>query len=753
VAGARRALDWDPGARLVPGTKRPSLSHKPILQVALDARLRQTLDYLSPAGGAHPPARGVRVEVPLGRRRAVGFVVGLAEGSELPASRLKPAHQILDEAPLWDEETFGLLRWAADYYHHPVGEVLAAAVPAAIRTGAPCSAEITMWQLSASGLAGLVPPPGRLGKRQRQLVERLRQGPAAATELAEAGLGDALRGLAGRGLLESFGHPAPAPAPGKGDSPALHLTDSQQVAFTAICDSLGSYAAWLLNGVTGSGKTEVYLHLIQRVLDAGGSAMVLVPEIALTPQLVARFRGRLTVPVVTLHSSMTDTERLASWRAARSGTAPVVIGTRSAVFTPLPGIGIIIVDEEHDPSYKQQEGFRYSARDLAVARAARHGIPVVLGSATPSLESLSNADAGRYRRVDLPERTGRAGKPRIGVIDLRHHAARDGLAQPVLAAIERTLADRGQVLVYLNRRGYAPTLYCTGCGWIAPCPACDARLTVHMKRARLVCHHCGADEPMPFGCPKCGSEVRPVGQGTERVQHALNDIFPGVALVRIDRDAIRRRGDIERALEEVASGRARILLGTQMLTKGHDYPDVTLVAILNADQGLFGADFRASERLAQQIVQVSGRAGRGDRPGEVLIQSAFPENPLLTSLVQEGYEGFARRALEERAAAGWPPFSRLALLRADGPDRNEVFGFLRQAREMATDISEGVRILGPAAAAMERRAGRYRAQLLLESAQRAPLKRLLDAWLGRIDTLKAPRRIRWSVDVDPIEVD
>jgi primosomal protein N' (replication factor Y) len=717
----------------------------------LDARLRQTLDYLPPEAGTVAP--GMRVVVPLGRRRAVGIVTGLAAASALPASRLKPVHEVLDATPLWDEDTFGLLLWAADYYHHPLGEVLAAAVPAAIRSGAPCSAEVTMWRLSAAGMEELLPPPKRLGKRQRQLVERLREEPAEATELVAAGLGDALRGLAARGLLDSFGQPEPPPPAGPGDRPALRLTEFQEAAFAAISGSLGSYGAWLLNGVTGSGKTEVYLQLIQRALDAGRGALVLVPEIALTPQLVARFRGRLTVPIVTLHSSMTDSERLASWRAARAGTAPVVIGTRSAVFTPLTDPGIIIVDEEHDPSYKQQEGFRYSARDLAVARGARHGIPVVLGSATPSLETLANADAGRYRRIDLPERTGRAGKPRIGVVDLRHHAARDGLAQPVLAAIERTLADRGQVLVYLNRRGYAPTLYCTGCGWIAPCPACDARLTVHMKRARLVCHHCGADEPMPFGCPRCGSEVRPVGQGTERVEHALNDIFPGVPLVRIDRDAIRRRGDIERALEEVASGRARILLGTQMLTKGHDYPDVTLVAILNADQGLFGADFRASERLAQQIVQVSGRAGRGDRPGEVLIQSAFPENPLLTSLVTEGYEGFARRALEERAAAGWPPYSRLALLRADGPDRAEVFAFLRQAREQAADIADGVRILGPAAAAMERRAGRYRAQLLLESAQRGPLQRLLDAWLVRLEALKVPRRIRWSVDVDPIEVD
>ncbi len=493
--------------------------------------------------------------------------------------------------------------------------------------------------------------------------------------------------------------------------------------------------------------------MIQRVLERGATALVLVPEIALTPQLVARFRDRLPVPVVTLHSSMTDAERLHAWRAARSGAAPVVIGTRSAVFTPLPRLGVIVIDEEHDPSYKQQEGFRYSARDLAVVRAQGRGIPVVLGSATPSLESLANAIEGRYQRLDLPERTGSAGKPRVAIVDLRHHAARDGLAQPVLAAIERHLAERGQVLVYLNRRGYAPTLFCTGCGWIAPCPSCDARLTVHVGRARLNCHHCGADEPLPFGCPRCGGEVRPVGQGTERVEQALAEIFPHVELVRIDRDMIRRRGDIERALARVASGEARILLGTQMLTKGHDYPNVTLVAVLNADQGLFGADFRASERLAQQIIQVAGRAGRGDRAGEVLVQSACPENPLLTSLVTQGYEGFAAQALAERREASWPPYSRLALLRADSPVRGNAFGFLEAARDAAAGLEPRVRVLGPAPAAMERRAGRYRAQLLLECASRGPLKTLLDAWLPRVEQLKKPSGLRWSVDVDPLEVD
>jgi len=731
-----------------------SASPHPIFKVALDTPLRQTFDYLPPAdlAGRHV-ATGMRVRVPIGRRQAVGFVTALASRSAVPADRLRRVVEVIDDSPLWDQPTFELLEWAAGYYHHPIGEVLAATLPVAIRDGAATTSEVTCWQLSARGLAELLPLPARLGPRQRELIERLRQGPVAGTSIGALGLGDALRGLARRGLVESFAHPEEPPPAGTGGQAPPTLTAAQETACAAVTGSLDHFAGWLLRGVTGSGKTEVYLHVIQRVLDRGGGALVLVPEIALTPQLVGRFRSRLAVPVVTLHSSMSDGDRLRAWRAARAGSAPVVIGTRSAVFTPMPKLGIIVVDEEHDSSYKQQEGFRYSARDLAVARARRLDVPAVLGSATPSLESLANATSGRYRRLDLPERTGRAGKPRVGVVDLRHHAARDGLAQPVLAAMERHLADRGQVLVYLNRRGYAPTLYCTGCGWIAPCPACDARLTVHIGKARLVCHHCGADEAMPFGCPKCGSEVRPVGQGTERVEQALAEIFPNSPLVRVDRDMIRRRGDIERALEKVASGRARILLGTQMLSKGHDYPNVTLVAILNADQGLFGADFRASERLAQQIVQVSGRAGRGDRPGEVLIQSAFPENPLLTSLVTEGYEGFAARALEERRAAGWPPFSRLALLRADGPARAEVFGFLERAAAEARDLGDDIRILGPAAAAMERRAGRYRAQLLLESASRTALKRFLDAWLPRVEALKPPRRIRWSMDVDPIEVD
>jgi primosomal protein N' (replication factor Y) len=722
-----------------------------ILQVAFDTPLRQTFDYLAPEP-EDPPRPGVRVRVSLGRRRAVGVVMAHAEQSALPRARLKPVIETIDAMPLWDAVTFGVLRWAADYYHHPPGEVLFGAMPAMLRRGGPAQRDEVLWRLSEVGRAAVV-GGARLGPRQKALVELLGQDGAAAAAIAAAGLGPTLRSLQSRAWLEVFARPEPAPPAGAGKSGPV-LTADQGAAVELIGGALGRYGAFLLHGVTGSGKTEVYMRLIERVLDAGQGALVLVPEIALTPQLVARFRARLAAPVVALHSSLADGARLEAWRAARSGRAPVVIGTRSAVFTPSPALGLVVVDEEHDASYKQQDGFRYSGRDLAVLRAQRAGCPVVLGSATPSLETLHNAAAGRYVRVSLPERTGRAGKPRVTVIDLRVNAARDGLSAPARAAIERHLGDGGQVLVFLNRRGYAPTLFCSGCGWIAPCRSCDARLTVHLSRALLACHHCGAEESLPFACPQCSNELASVGEGTERVETTLTQLFPGAPLVRIDRDVIRRRTDLEEALAAVADGRARILLGTQMLTKGHDFPDVTLVVVLAADQGLFGADFRASERLAQQIVQVAGRAGRGDRPGEVLIQTAHPEHPLLQCLITRGYERFAELALEERRAAGWPPFSHLALLRADSPARAEAFGFLHAAETVAPQANGGrVRMLGPAPAAMARRAGRYRAQLLLESPSRSALQAYLAEWVAELAKLKAPRALRWSLDVDPAEVD
>ena len=444
---------------------------------------------------------------------------------------------------------------------------------------------------------------------------------------------------------------------------------SSSPAIEAIAAARGRPASFLLHGVTGSGKTEVYLRAIADVVARGEQALVLVPEIALTPQLVARFAARFDAPLAVLHSSLNDQERLRAWRAARSGTAPVVIGTRSAVFAPLARAGLIVVDEEHDPSYKQQEGFRYSARDLALARAQRLSIPVVLGSATPSLESLERARAGKSMLLALPNRTAGASQPRLHIVDLRRHAATQGIATPTVLAIKRHLDAGGQVLLYLNRRGYAPSLFCPSCGWVAPCPRCDARLTVHQRERRLHCHHCGTEQRAPETCPTCGEAVKPVGQGTERIEETLAQLFPDTPLARIDRDAVRRRGALEAALDRVTSGEVRLLVGTQMLTKGHHFPDVSLVVVLNADQGLFGTDFRASERLAQTIVQVAGRAGRAERPGEVLIQTEYPEHPLLAQLVDGGYDAFASAALDERRLARWPPFARIAVLRAEAARR------------------------------------------------------------------------------------
>ncbi|MGH8250896.1 MAG: primosomal protein N', partial [Steroidobacteraceae bacterium] len=667
----------------------------PILQVVFDTPLRRRFDYLPPADDAPVPPAGARVRVPLGKRLAVGLVAALAERSELPRPRLRRVISAIDTKPLWDDTTFGLLQWAADYYHHPLGEVLFAALPKMLRTGAIAQRDQTSWRLSAAGRAALDSEP-RLGRRQRELIALIGGQGASGDAIAAAGCAEARASLVRRGWLEPFTMPVAPPPAGFGRAGPV-LTADQAAACDRIGATAGGYAAWLLHGVTGSGKTEVYMRLIERVLAEKRGALVLVPEIALTPQLIARFRERLAAPIVALHSSLADGARADAWRAAASGRAPVVIGTRSAIFAPLPALGLLVVDEEHDASYKQQEGFRYSARDLALVRAQRARVPVVLGSATPSLESLANAAAERYGRLSLPERTGRAGKPRVAVVDLRVNPARDGLTPQASAAIGRHLEDGGQVLVFLNRRGYAPTLYCSGCGWIATCKSCDARLTVHLRRAALVCHHCGAEEDMPFACPRCGTELAPVGEGTQRVESALTQRFPSAPLVRIDRDAIRRRGDMEKALDAVTGRRAHILLGTQMLTKGHDFPHVTLVLVLAADQGLFGADFRASERLAQQIVQVAGRAGRGDRPGEVLIQTAFPEHPLLQCLIAEGYEGFATRALAERRAASLPPYSHLALLRADSPSRTMVQGFLRAALAVApAERGAGLRLLGPA---------------------------------------------------------
>ncbi len=734
------------------------------LSIAIDTPLRRLFDYRPPEGMDAGELRvGQRLWVPFGKRRTVGILVGHQAQTSLAEHKIRRAFEAIDTEPVFDKVLLELLVWSADYYRHPVGEVLAAALPVALRKGAGVESTERTWRLTPAGQQDAETLVTSRATRQHALVRTLRAScsphglTAGGLDAALPGWRDAARLLIQRGLVEQIERQAVATTPPQGvKQQGPELGNAQQAAITRIEANLDGFATLLLDGVTGSGKTEVYLRAIETVLAQGRQALVLVPEIALTPQLTQRFSDRFSAPLAVLHSALNDSERLAAWRNARNGAAGIVIGTRSAVFAPLARPGLIVVDEEHDASYKQQEGFRYSARDLAIARAQRHGVPVVLGSATPSLESLARLSRPgartRSEHLVLPQRAGSATAPHIGVIDLRQHAANQGLSTPAMLAIRRHLDAGGQVLLYLNRRGYAPALFCPGCGWAAPCPSCDARLTVHRQDNKLVCHHCAREQAIPATCPVCQAPTKPVGQGTERIEETLGNIFPDVPLVRIDRDNTRRKGELDAAMERIHSGAVRILVGTQMLTKGHHFPDVTLVIVMNADQGLFSTDFRASERLAQSIIQVAGRAGRASRPGEVLIQTEYPDHPLLQQLLAGGYGAFATAALREREAAGWPPFSRLALIRAEATTEDPPMHFLATARRIAKSTRAQVSLLGPAPAPMQRRGDRFRAQLLLQAVAPSQLQTFLAGWISQLDDLPESRKVRWSVDVDPLEL-
>lgn len=727
-----------------------------IIGVAIDTPLRRAFDYRAPP--QQPEIRpGQRVWVPFGRRRVVGVVLECRDRTDVPAGKLRTALSAIDQEPTFDAALLPLLLWSADYYRHPVGEVVAAALPAALRQGVPLREASVVWSLTELGRREALQQLTARAVRLRAIVETLARNAAmAAADVLSATDSplEALRKLEARGFVQRTTHTAaPEPAAPWTSRAGPALNEEQQEAVQRICGTLGTFASHLLYGVTGSGKTEVYLRAIAAALDRREQALVLVPEIALTPQLIARFRARFDTPLAVLHSNLSDGERLAAWRSARDGHARIVIGTRSAVFSPLAHAGLIVIDEEHDASFKQHEGFRYSARDLAIVRAQRLGIPVVLGSATPSLETLHRAQRQPQWLSRLPQRAAGAQQPRMALIDLRGHAQRQGISTPAVLAIRSHLDANGQVMLFLNRRGYAPVLFCPACGWSAHCNRCDAHLTVHSRVRHLICHHCGAQEPVPDLCSSCGQPAKPVGQGTQRIEETIGELFPDAPLARIDRDSVRRRGELEATLERVDRNEVRILVGTQMLTKGHHFPNVTLVVVLNADQGLFSTDFRAGERLAQTIVQVAGRAGRAERPGEVLIQTEYPEHPLLKLLLQGGYEAFAAGALQEREQSSWPPFARIALLRAEASTAAAPTKFLHAALLAARRGSlRGVQLLGPAPAPMERRAGRYRAQVLLHAATHSALQKLMSAWLPALEALPEARRVRWSIDVDAMDL-
>lgn len=734
-----------------------------ILHVALPSPLRRTFDYRLPVGWSVPPD-GARVRVPFAGRELIGLVTGVSDTSTVAGERLKSVLAVLDERPVLPPALWRLAMWAAAYYQHPLGDALTQMLPVLLRQGEAITAvPPPVWRLTALGHA-LAPDALRRAARQLAAWTQLQAHPDGLVEASLKALGvtrEGLLALRDKGLAETVagarhaacdaGLPAwPQPLLAE---PPLTLNPEQAAALSALTASPEGFQPWLLQGITGSGKTEVYLQAMAAVLAAGRQVLMLVPEIGLTPQTVMRLRARFRCPVVMLHSGLTDNERLHAWRDAAEGRAGIVIGTRSAVFTPLARPGLIVIDEEHDLSFKQQEGFRYHARDVALRRAQLEALPIILGTATPALESLANVAAGRYRRLALTRRAGDALPPQVRRLDLRAQTLRDGLCDAARQAIAETLARGEQVLVFLNRRGYAPVLLCHACGWQAGCARCDARPTLHRDPPRLHCHHCGGEQPPPRQCPDCGSsDLRPVGVGTERLEDALAAAHPGVPVHRIDRDSTRRKGAMQAVMQEIMRGGPALLVGTQMLAKGHHFPGVTLVVIPDCDGALFSADFRGPERLAQLLVQVSGRAGRGSKAGVVLLQTHQPEHPLLETLLSEGYLAAARMLLRERELLGLPPHGHLALLRAEAPQSGPVMALLQQVAMTVLQGDFGVQAWGPVPAPLARKAGLSRAQLLLKSDDRRRLQALMATLVPWIEALPEARQVRWSLDVDPQEL-
>ncbi|MDX1589588.1 MAG: primosomal protein N' [Oleiphilaceae bacterium] len=728
-----------------------------IARVALPRPVRQFFDYSIPQ--TLPLTPGQRVRVPFGHQTLTGLVMEVLPEAQRDYP-LKPVAAALEDWPALPGETIRLLLWAARYYQHPPGECVFSALPPALRRGAPVQRPQQPFWYPAQG-ADPVRVPAR-ARKQQQLMEHLLRHPGqTASELKSAGFSrPQLNSLREKGLaLESAqppqGHASPERSTGQ---PLNPLSQAQQRIHQALLADSEGFACHLLHGITGSGKTEIYLHFLARMIESSPleapQCLVLVPEINLTPQTLARFRHHFGTRVAVWHSALNASERLATWLRVRDGEPVVLIGTRSAVLLPFTGLAAMIVDEEHDGSYKQNEGFRYSARDLAIYRARLNQCPVVLGSATPSLESLYNARNGRYHLHSLTERAGNARLPTMQLLDIRSRPLQGGLAAPLLEALKHTIAAGEQALLFINRRGYAPVIMCYDCGTLHDCPRCDARLTFHRRDNCLRCHHCGFQQAIPRACSQCKSDnLHPVGLGTERTETVLEQLFPDTPVLRIDRDTTSRRGQLDSLLERVRDGGPCILVGTQMLAKGHDFPGVTLVGVLNADGGLFSSDFRGPEHLSQLLLQVSGRAGRGERPGQVVIQTGQSEHPLLNTLIRGDYLSVADTLLQERRDADLPPASHMTALRVDAPTMEESLALLDRLQQLATDADPGVTVMGPFPAVMARKANRHRANLLLQHSERKPLHQLGNRLCLWLEQQKLPRHTRWYIDVDPVEIE
>jgi primosomal protein N' (replication factor Y) len=722
----------------------------PIIRVALDVPLSTLFDYFVSADTSL--GIGQRVLVPFGRKQVLGVAMEWIQDSTLAMDRIKPVTKVLDDVPPLPEELLTLLRFCSDYYHYPLGVTVLAALPTRLRAIEPIALKQSLdYTLSASGRALDVATLPKRRVVQQRILQALRQAPLSGAQLRSLSPSApaALKSLVEAGWVK---HCTPVTRTTHSFNNAHALTIEQQQAVDAVAQQTG-FGCFLLHGITGSGKTEIYVHLMHEMLQRGGQVLLLVPEINLTPQLENYFRSRFPdIDLVSLHSGLADGERAQNWLKAQSGEARIVLGTRLSVFTPLPKLSLILVDEEHDPSFKQQDGLRYSARDVAIFRANQRGVPIVLGSATPSLESWYNAQSGRYKLLKLTQRAVQpATLPVVRCMDITKLPLQDGLSEPLLTAIEARLQRKEQSLIFINRRGYAPVLMCTACGWLSECKHCAGKLVLHQKDRSLRCHHCGAQQRVPNACPTCGdADLKPVGIGTQRLEETLQSRFPAARILRVDRDSTRNKGAWNAMRKQIHDGEADILIGTQMLAKGHDFPNLTLVGVISPDSALYSADFRASEKLFAQLTQVGGRAGRADKAGEVIVQTAFPNHPLFQALRAHDFEIWAQTLLAERQMAGFPPFVYQALLSAEGKQESDAYNFLKQARSAAQELHMPVEVYSVVPAAMPKRANHYRAQLLVQSDKRKALGEFLRAWKPLLDALPAGK-LRWVLDVDPME--
>ncbi len=732
-----------------------------ILKIALDLPLERLFDYLSSGQVAQI---GQRVLVPFGQRKQIGIVIGKADASDVAVEKLKTVLQVFtDELPL-DAEILSLLKFSADYYQYPFGQALLSSLPVRLRQIAPAvSRKQYAYSMTALGqLVDLEQVSTRQLVMRRVLLALQTHG--KLTELDLDGISSSARKVAKQLVAEGWLVSEQVPAIVKTLEVSIprppELNDEQTLAVNRIIQEAHTFKAWLLHGITGSGKTEVYMRLMQYVLDnKDAQVLVLVPEINLTPQLEARFRSRLAnFTLVSLHSSLSESERLHNWQLAQSGAAQIIIGTRLSIFTPLPKLKLIIIDEEHDSSYKQQDSMRYHARDVALVRAKRLNIPVVLGSATPSLESWHNTitnqqQANKYNLLSLNQRAVTAAKlPHIECIDTTKVNLQYGLTPQLITALKLRLARKEQSLLFINRRGYSPVLLCSACHWIAPCTRCSSRLVVHLGQRKLRCHHCGHEQKIPQQCPSCGNaDLHPTGHGTQRLEQTLAQLLPTARIARVDRDSTSRKNALVEILDQVHKQEIDILVGTQMLAKGHDFPNLTLVGVIDTDSALHSPDFRANERLFAQLMQVAGRAGRADKAGQVIIQTQFPDHALFNALRVQDYVSYANAMLQEREQVQFPPYVFMALLRAEANDFSLVQQFLRYAFEQARNLNHDVLVYDPVRPQMERLKGMERGHVLMQAGSRIALQRLLKNLVSLLRTQAIAAKVRWAVDVNPLE--